>query len=102
MATYYNHNNNLKTITVKGEDFVASGTRWQVSVEGMAAADFDRVVTCVIYDETGAEVGRCADTIEGYPVRAFAAGQVTTSLGMVCQTMAKYCQAAYAYFHYGK
>ena len=65
----------------------------QISIVGMAVADFRSVVNCVVYDSTGAELANAADSVESY------ANRNAASLGAVVDTIVKFAASSYNYFH---
>ncbi|MBQ8250225.1 MAG: hypothetical protein IJY93_10175, partial [Clostridia bacterium] len=65
----------------------------QVSITGMAVADFRSVVSCVVYDSTGAELANAADSVESY------ANRNSANLGATVDTIVKFGESSYNYFH---
>ncbi len=94
IATYTDHYGNYKRVRIEGSDFIAySSSLCQVSVTGMAVADFRSLVKCTVYNADGDEVGSASDSVESYAKRNAA------SLGDVASAIVKFCSASYTYFH---
>lgn len=92
VATYTDHYGHEKQVQVNEvERFNAS--HHQVSVSGMAIADFRQMVTLVLYNSQGQEVGRSTDSVEGYVAR------MESRIGEIGQAILKFGQSSYSYFH---
>ena len=101
IATFEDHYGEAKSVRVEGADFEGyrGGTDAQVRIDGLAAADYEQLVTCVVYNSEGVEIARCVDSMEGYVNRALAAGTAGATLENLCKLMAKYMAAAHTQFH---
>ncbi len=94
IATYTDHYGNVKSIRVEGADFIKySSTLCQVSITGMAVADFRSVVSCTVYNQEGVAIANAADSIESY------ANRNAASLGAMVDSIVKFGASSYNYFH---
>ena len=94
IATYTDHYGNEKEVRVEGTSFIKySSSMCQVSITGMAVADFRSVVSCVVYDSTGEALANAADSVESYANRNLA------NLGATVDTIVKFGASSYNYFH---
>ncbi|MBQ8248950.1 MAG: metallophosphoesterase [Clostridia bacterium] len=94
VATYTDHYGNSKEVRIEGADFIKySSTLCQVSITGMAVADFRSVVSCTVYNADGAAVANASDSVESYASRNAA------SLGATVDTIVKFGESSYNYFH---
>ena len=94
IATYTDHYGNDKEVRVDGDKFIKySSSMCQVSITGMAVADFRSVVNCVVYNSDGEAVANAADSVESY------ANRNAASLGATVDTIVKFGASSYNYFH---
>ena len=100
IATYTDFNGNVKTVRIEGEDFGMYNNRNYalVPVIGMAVADYQSIVTCVVYDANGNALATAIDSVEGYAYRALASGRAGETLENLCKAMMKFSASAHAYF----
>ncbi len=94
IATYTDHYGNVKSIRVEGADFIKySSTLCQVSITGMAVADFRSVVSCTVYNADDVALASASDSVESY------ANRNAASLGATVDTIVKFGASSYNYFH---
>ena len=94
IVTYTDHYGNAKEIRIEGTDFIKySSSYCQVSITGMAVADFRSVVTCTVYNANGVAVANAADSIESY------ANRMASSIGATVDAIVKFGASSYNYFH---
>ncbi|MBQ8249812.1 MAG: S8 family serine peptidase [Clostridia bacterium] len=94
LATYTDHYGNAKEIRIEGTDFIKySSTMCQISITGMAVADFRSVVSCTVYNADGEAVANASDSVESY------ANRNSASLGAVVDTIVKFGESSYNFFH---
>ena len=94
-ATYTDHDNNPRTITIPGTDFLTEGKNGlMVSVTGMAVADYNQAVTCTVYNADKTVVIAATDSVGSYLGRAL---QVETH--ELFDMILKFCYSAYNAFH---
>jgi hypothetical protein len=100
IATYTDFNGKTKTVRIEGEDFrMYSNSNYAlVPVIGMAVADYQAIVTCVVYDANGNALGTAIDSVESYVYRALASGAAGATLETLCNNLMKFSASAYAYF----
>ncbi len=94
IVTYTDHYGNAKESRIEGADFIKySSSLCQVSITGMAVADFRSVVSCTVYNESDVAVANASDSIESY------ANRNAASLGATVDTIVKFGESSYNYFH---
>ncbi|MBQ8250013.1 MAG: leucine-rich repeat domain-containing protein [Clostridia bacterium] len=94
IATYTDHYGNAKEIRIEGSDFIKySSKHCQISVTGMAVADYEALVTCTVYKADGTKITSAADGIGSY------ANRNSASLGATVDTIVKFGASSYNYFH---
>ena len=94
IATYTDHYGNDKEVRIEGADFIEYGTsHCQISITGMAVADFRSVVSCTVYNADGEALANAADSVESY------ANRNADSLGATVDTIVKFGESSYNYFH---
>ena len=94
-ATYTDHDNYPRTITIPGTDFLTEGKNGlMVSVTGMAVADYNQAVTCTVYNADKTVVIAATDSVGSYLGRAL---QVETH--ELFDMILKFCYSAYNAFH---
>ena len=101
IATYVDHNGKTHTVRVEGEDFIKynnSTSYALVPAVGMAVADYQSIVTCVVYDANDNALATAIDSVEGYAYRALASGRAGETLENLCKTLMKFSASADAYF----
>jgi len=100
IATYTDFNGNPKTVRIEGESFSMynSSSYALVPVIGMAVADYQSIVTCVVYDANGNVLATAVDSMESYAYRALASGAAGETLENLCKLLMKFSASADAYF----
>ncbi len=94
IATYTDHYENTKEVRIEGADLVEyNSLLCQVSITGMAVADFRSVVSCTVYNASGVAVATASDSVESY------ANRNAASLGATVDTIVKFGASSYNYFH---
>ncbi len=94
IVTYTDHYGHAKELRIEGTDFIEYGSiMCQVSVTGMAIADFRSVVECTVYNADGEALASASDSIESY------ANRNAASLGAIVDTIVKFGASSYNYFH---
>ncbi len=99
-VTFTNHNGTPYEIHYAYEDIIrrsATSTLYGVHVGEIAVADGRQMVTCELYDKDGNTIGRIVDSIEGYTARAMKGS--TADKAAQFESIMKFCQSAYDYFH---
>ena len=100
IATYVDHYGNTKTVRVEGKDFVKyNSSVVQVSVVGMAVADYQSLVTCVVYNSNNEVVGTSTDSMEGYAKRAIDSEAASAELKTLLKCLMKFSAGADKYFN---
>jgi uncharacterized membrane protein affecting hemolysin expression len=64
----------------------------------MAVADYQSVVTCVVYDAEGNVLASASDSMESYAYRALASGRAGETLENLCKMLMKFSASADSYF----
>jgi hypothetical protein len=78
---------------VSGTDFAQfNANTYGVTVETLAVADGDQLVTVTVYDAEENAVASASDTVNGYLSRMMGDDAIFNAV-------AKFTNAAYAYFH---
>ena len=101
IVTYADHYGKTQTLRVEGKDFVKynnGNTYTQISAIGMAVADYQSVVTCVVYDAEGNVLASASDSMESYAYRALASGRAGETLENLCKMLMKFSASADNYF----
>ncbi|MBE6959113.1 MAG: hypothetical protein E7448_00095 [Ruminococcaceae bacterium] len=100
IATYTDFNGNPKTVRIEGENFsmYANSNYVLVPVIGMAVADYQSIVTCVVYDADGNVLATAVDSMESYVYRALASGAAGETLENLCKLLMKFSASADSYF----
>ena len=96
IATFTDHYGHAKEVRIEGENFIDYGNLGvlcEVSVTGMAVADFRSVVTCTVYSADGTALEYATDSIEGYAYRN------REKLGAIVDAIVKFGESSYNYFH---
>ena len=94
--TFTTHGGTKTTYVVEGEDFTAySSTMSRIYVTGLAVADVDTEITCVIKDASGNQLSYVKDSLGGYLQRAIDNKTATE----VFVALLKFGNSAYNYFH---
>ncbi len=94
IATYADHYGNAKEIRIEGSDFIKYSSKLcQISITGMAVADYKALVTCTVYKADGTKITSAADSIGSY------ANRNSASLGATVDTIVKFGASSYNYFH---
>ncbi len=94
IAIYINHYGHAKSVRVEGTDFIKySSSLCQVSITGMAVADYKSVVSCTVYNANGVALASASDSVESY------ANRNAASLGATVDTIVKFGASSYNYFH---
>jgi hypothetical protein len=97
VVSYTDHNGNAVNYTVSGTDFAQfNANTYGVTVETLAVADGDQLVTVTVYDKAGNAVAGASDTVNGYLSRMMGPGELVDD---IFEAVAKFTNAAYAYFH---
>ncbi len=94
IATYTDHYGKAKEVRIDGANFIKySSSLCQVSITGMAVADYKAVVNCTVYSADGTALANASDSVESYACRNadFLAGTV--------DTIVKFGASSYNYFH---
>ena len=93
VVSYTDHDGNAQEYTVSGSDFAQYNANIHgVTVDTLAVADGDQLVTVTVYDADGNAVGSASDTVNGYLSRMM-------SGDALFETIARFTNSAYAYFH---
>ena len=101
IVTYTDHYGNEKEMRIEGSAFAkyGSGTSYvQVNAIGMAVADYQSIVTCVVYDADGNVLATASDSMESYAYRALASGVAGATLETLCKDLMKFAASADIYF----
>ena len=100
IATYVDFNGKTKSVRIEGEDFrmYSNSSYALVPVIGMAVADYQAIVTCVVYDANGNALGTAIDSVESYVYRALASGAAGETLETLCNNLMKFSASAKEYF----
>ena len=94
IVTYTDHYGHAKEVRIEGVDFIKYGSiMCQVSITDMAVADFRSVVSCTVYNADGEALANAADSVESY------ANRNAESLGAIVDTIVKFGESSYNYFH---
>ena len=92
VVNYTNHYGEICTHTVSGTDFAQYNSEiFGVTVDTLAVADGDQLVTVTVYDGDGKPVANASDTVNGYLSRMMGGNNLFESI-------AKFTTSAYAYF----
>ena len=93
VVSYTDHDGNAQELTVSGSDFAQYNENiYGVTVETLAVADGDQLVTVTVYDADGNAVAGASDTVNGYLSRMMSGDEIF-------EAIAKFTNSAYAYFH---
>ena len=100
IVTYTDHYGNEKEMRIEGTSFAKyyNNSYVQVNAIGMAVADYQAVVTCVVYDSNGNVLATAADSMEGYAKRALDSGEAGEVLENLCKALMKFSASADAFF----
>ena len=94
LITYTDHYGAAKEIRIEGADFIKySNSYAQISITGMAVADFRSVVSCTIYDSTDTALASAADSVESFAHRN------AEKVGALIDTILKFAASSYNSFH---
>jgi len=61
-------------------------------------ADYQSIVTCVVYDADGNVLATAVDSMESYVYRALASGAAGETLENLCKLLMKFSASADSYF----
>ncbi len=94
IATYTDHYGHDKEVRIEGTDFIKyNSTLCQVSITGMAVADYKSLVSCTVYNADGVVLANASDSVESYAARN------ADFLGATVETIVKFGASSYKYFH---
>ena len=94
IATYTDHYGNDKEVRIEGADFIKyNSTLCQVSITGMAVADYKSLVSCTVYNADGVALANAADSVESYAARN------ADFLGATVEAIVKFGASSYNFFH---
>jgi len=99
-VVYTDHLGEVKRQTIQYSEFGSYGsTRVSVVVKGMALADGDQDVVCVIFDAEGKEVSYAKDNVNCYAQRGINSSTTTNEAKNLYNMILRFTRSAYAYFH---
>lgn len=93
VVIYTDHDGNEQEFTINGNNFAQYNANiYGVTVDTLAVADGDQLVTVTVYDADGNAVASASDTVNGYLSRMM-------SGDVLFEAIAAFTHSAYEYFH---